>query len=65
MAFLEKTWTLGWAIDISNKNIIEHKGIPIFIGPILDTKNFRMTCLEIKKVVRMCFLYFNNGDQFN
>ena len=39
--FWKKTWTLGWAIDISNKNIIEHKGIPIFIGPILDTKKFQ------------------------
>lgn len=44
--FWKKTWILGWSIDISSKKIIRHKGIPFFIGPILDTKKLEKDLFE-------------------
>jgi hypothetical protein len=32
--FFKKTWVLSWAIDVPNKTVINHRGLPFLPGVI-------------------------------
>lgn len=47
--FWKKVWEVGWIVDVTNKRIVRHKGIPFFIPSILDIKKLQYDLFHKEK----------------